>query len=271
MLYAIRPLQIHHSVKVPSTAEFDVLGVAVETLTKHHALLTNPVTEPWRWFIWVQWHALAVALAELCSRTEGLAVERAWEVIDVVFQRYAETVADTERGMLWQPIEKLMKKARQNRRSTQMANLSLGEQSRPFSNVVAPVPGPEVQLTPGTNIRPNLSMPDCGTPPTNLASPFAGMPNTVSNKLSPAWNVGILGPGAIEPSPPTTQTTMDGLAPSPDFTTGSLPFNTTALSGAEDNTGFPLDMAWTNWEDFVGEVNLADFDMSNPQVGFPQL
>ena len=272
LLYAIRPLHIHPRVKAPRMKEIDVLNLSTELLERQVAVLKNPATEPWRWFVWVQWHALAVALAELCSRTEGPDVERAWNAVDGAFQLYADIVADTQSGMLWQPIEKLMKKAKQNRRTAQMANLSLEESKASPFNAPAQTPGQEPQPGPP---RPNPAE----APATNMASPFGAMPNTVGNKLTPAWNVGILSPGSLQSSnAPLMQdsNTMDGLTGTPYFGTSNDLFNMTApgLSGAEDAAaGFPLDMAWNNWEDFVGEVNLADFDVSDPMnaaAGFLQ-
>ena len=61
---------------------------------------------------WVQWHPLAVILAELCIQTEGPLVEKhAWAVVESVWNKYGERVADTEGGMLWKPIKRLLAKA----------------------------------------------------------------------------------------------------------------------------------------------------------------
>lgn len=265
MLFTIRPMHLHPQVKAPRMEDSSVLNLAVDILAKHDEILTTPFTEPWRWFVWVQWHALAVALAELCSRTEGPDIERAWRVVDIAFQRYAEQVADTERGMLWQPIEKLMKRAKQNREIAriEMANLRVQDQAAAFTNAVAPTPGPDIPS--------KLSLTDSRTPLQNQGlDPGAGMYHAAGNPLIGLWNAGLLGPGSINPSTPLMQTNMDGLASTAGLNdTGSLPLDPPALSSTE-NAGFPLDMAWTSWEDFVGDVNLTDFDPSDPTAGFPQ-
>ena len=271
LLYAIRPLHIDPQVKAPRMKEIDVLNLSTELLERQVAVLKNPATERWRWFVWVQWHALAVALAELCLRTEGPGVERAWNAVDDAFQLYGEIVADTQSGMLWQPIEKLMKKARQNRRTAQMANLSLGEQKQSLPNI------PKQMFSQQPRPSPSVPKP-AEVPARNMASPFGAMPNTVGNKLTPAWNVGILSPGSLQTSnSPMMQdnNAMDGLAGTPYYSTMTdswMPCDVIApsLGCTEDaSAGFPLDMAWNNWEDFVGEVNLGDFDMSDPLGATP--
>ncbi len=73
----------------------------------------NPKSSRFKWVgrTWVQWHPLAVILAELCVQTEGPLVKRAWAVVESVWNKYGERVADTEGGMLWKPIKRLLKKA----------------------------------------------------------------------------------------------------------------------------------------------------------------
>jgi len=262
MLYAIRPMQLHPQIKAPPMEEFNVLNIAVDILAKHQTVLTTPFTEPWRWFVWVQWHPLAVALAELCSRTEGSDVDRAWGVVDVAFQRYADLVADTERGMLWSPIEKLMKKARQNKRMAAMAKLSLRDQKEPFANIPAPLPGPanrsEAPRT-ASDMKGQTSRPYPDT-----------LRNMPVNPHTDGWNARIFAPDSIASNTPSMPDTMEGLTSTPNLNTAPLLMNSTPFSGVGDAASFLLDMAWNNWEDFVGEVNFADFDLSDPMVGFPQ-
>lgn len=96
-----------------------LLMMTVEVLEGARRLELEPETTQWRWFFdsWVQWHALAVALAQLCVQNQGPLVQRAWAIIDEVFEPWAAHIADSKRGMLWRPIQKLAAKARINRRS----------------------------------------------------------------------------------------------------------------------------------------------------------
>lgn len=73
--------------------------------------------ERFRWWgrTYVQWHPLAVALAELCAQTRGALVERTWRAVETVYPEWAKIVADSKRGALWRPIRKLYRKAKEAR------------------------------------------------------------------------------------------------------------------------------------------------------------
>lgn len=92
----------------------DILRLSVDVLERIHQLQTDPAVSPFRWpsQTYVQWHALAVTIAELCVETEGAMVERTWAIVESAFQQMAQHVADSDRGMLWRPIKKLMNMAR---------------------------------------------------------------------------------------------------------------------------------------------------------------
>ncbi len=92
----------------------DILRLSVDVLERIQQLQTDPATSQFRWLsqTYVQWHALAVTIAELCVETEGSMVERAWAIVEPAFEQMAKHVADSNRGMLWRPIKKLMNRAR---------------------------------------------------------------------------------------------------------------------------------------------------------------
>ena len=94
-----------------------VLSLGVQTLEYTHLLDTDPAAEPWRWFFktYVQWHALAAVLAELCVQDTGQLVDRAWRIVEVVFDDWATRIADSPKGMLWRPMKKLWNKAQAKR------------------------------------------------------------------------------------------------------------------------------------------------------------
>ncbi|KAB8304877.1 hypothetical protein EYC80_004208 [Monilinia laxa] len=68
----------------------------------------------WFWFFqtYVPWHAIAVALAELCAEPTGPLADEAWEVIQYHYNKWSEYVADTKDGMIWRPVKNLLKRAR---------------------------------------------------------------------------------------------------------------------------------------------------------------
>lgn len=113
-LIVYRPLQQRtdnsHSFNL---ADPGILGLSVEVLERAHQLNTDPAASGYRWLsqTYVQWHALAVTIAELCVKTEGPMVERAWAILVPVFREASQHVADSNEGMLWRPIKKLMNRA----------------------------------------------------------------------------------------------------------------------------------------------------------------
>lgn len=136
-LVALRPIQRHPAARPPRVDNKVILKLAVDLLNITGKIYQDPAVVQFGWYIWVQWHPLAVALAELCSQTEGPLVEEAWHVVDTAFNQFADLVADSRRGMLWRPIEKLYKKAKANkaaRDAQKKPQLSVGEQSFDFSS-----------------------------------------------------------------------------------------------------------------------------------------
>jgi hypothetical protein len=106
--------QPHNS--VPPWDDFDVLIAAADVLEQHLQPL-KPELKPWAWKNWVQWHALAIVLAELTTHPEGPSFDRAYSVAIKSFQYYSKIVADSESGMLWRPIAKLMRRVQRLRQN----------------------------------------------------------------------------------------------------------------------------------------------------------
>ncbi|KAI9692812.1 MAG: hypothetical protein M1822_004806 [Bathelium mastoideum] len=113
-----RPL-VQETIVVPPDDRPNVLVLAVELLEKHAVFYDNPAAKQIAWLSanYVQWHPLAIILAELCVQTEGPLVDRAWKIVDYYYDKVARDIADTTRGMRWQPIRKLMSKAKKARQA----------------------------------------------------------------------------------------------------------------------------------------------------------
>ena len=114
-LLAVRPIQRHPEVEAPRVHRSTILSLSIQVLENAQMVYTDPRAKPWSWFVWIEWHPLAVAIAELCSQTEGNLIDRAWDVVKVAYKHYADMVADSKSGMLWRPMAKLMKKAQTKR------------------------------------------------------------------------------------------------------------------------------------------------------------
>ena len=74
-------------------------------------------TKKWGWLFrtYIQWHALAFTLSELCHRTTGDMVERAWKAVDRTLDGRSGLHAETGIGHLWRPLTKLYRKAKSAR------------------------------------------------------------------------------------------------------------------------------------------------------------
>lgn len=110
------PYHLPHNA-VPPWDDFDVLEAATGVLEQHLQPMP-PELQPWAWKNWVQWHALAVVLAELLVRPRNSLSDRAFTVATHSFRHYAHIVADSESGLLWKPIARLMRRVQSLRRNT---------------------------------------------------------------------------------------------------------------------------------------------------------
>jgi hypothetical protein len=107
----------------------ELLIMATEVLESSRSKRLSGQFAQWAWFKWVKWFALAVVLAELCT-ARGSSADRAWIVAQQSFDDYATIVADTESGMLWRPIAKLMQRAR----SIREGQKAMSKTIRPTTN-----------------------------------------------------------------------------------------------------------------------------------------
>ncbi|KAK1595887.1 fungal-specific transcription factor domain-containing protein [Colletotrichum navitas] len=110
----------------PRVARETMLRTAVNTIELVE-FSSATYRERFGWWIdsYVQWHPLAVALAELCVQTRGELVDRAWAVVDRNFNGMRDRIADTRRGTLWRPLKKLLRKARAARAEALMGDMKL--------------------------------------------------------------------------------------------------------------------------------------------------
>ncbi|KAG4028690.1 hypothetical protein MFRU_020g01290 [Monilinia fructicola] len=94
-----------------------LLKSSIEIIEYSRMLETEASTKKWGWLFrtYVQWHAIAFILGELSVRKNSLLVERAWLAIDSAFDDWSDAVGSSKRGMFWQPMRKLMARARRKR------------------------------------------------------------------------------------------------------------------------------------------------------------
>ncbi|KAM3086495.1 hypothetical protein ACMFMF_000444 [Clarireedia jacksonii] len=106
------PLQSRRATRVLPRGQS--LRTAVAYLNLTEIIWQHDSATGFFWFFqnYVPWHALAIALAELCVETSGPLADLAWQVIEHSFHKWSEFVADTKDGMIWRPLKNLMKRAK---------------------------------------------------------------------------------------------------------------------------------------------------------------
>ena len=205
----------------PHVSRETLLTTAVECMEFAHLLNTEPVVARWRWFFktYVQWHALAAILAELCVQTSGALVERAWRIVDVVFDDWANHVADSPNGMLWRPIKKLRSRAQAARNEAQMSSINFN-----------------------TSSQQQLPLPYFGTAAvTNLQSPTMGAPASQgSTSQGFDQSMGIQSYHESSALPPKEISVMD--------TNVGFP-NTDGPAGS---------INWSEWDQFMQDFQMED-------------
>lgn len=90
----------------------ELLRTAVSVLERSQSKRSWAQFAQWAWFKWVKWYALAVVLVELCHSDPA---HYAWPIAERSLDDYASIVADSDSGLLWLPIKRLMHKACTNR------------------------------------------------------------------------------------------------------------------------------------------------------------
>lgn len=113
---------------LPQETKDKLFITSLENVEYAILLETEARTMKWGWLFrtYIQWHAIAFLLSELCVRTKGEAVDRAWHALELSACRWWFPLGDTspyrkgKAGCLWKPLRKLMAKA-QNARQKELA------------------------------------------------------------------------------------------------------------------------------------------------------
>ncbi|KAI9654247.1 MAG: hypothetical protein M1821_006775 [Bathelium mastoideum] len=102
---------------LPQDVKDKLFLTSLENIEYMILLETEARTMKWGWLIktYVQWHALAFLLTELCIRTKGPMVSRAWAAVETTMKSQATSYRDDRRGHLWKPLRKLWAKAKATR------------------------------------------------------------------------------------------------------------------------------------------------------------
>lgn len=165
-LVAYHPYQRHNGgATLPQETRDKLFITSVENIEYSMILESEARTMKWGWLFrtYVQWHPVAFLLSELCTRTKGETVDRAWRALEASADRWwmppnnstLDRRADV--GRLWRPLRKLLAKARAAREKEltfERASMALHNgqptyYSHGFNNVDIPPLGAD-QMKPAT-------------------------------------------------------------------------------------------------------------------------
>lgn len=235
-LWIYRPLQRpRHSPTMAMIPRSRILHVSLEVVEKINRVLIDPSARPFQWLsvTWISWHAFAVIIAELCVHTDGELVERAWSLVNVVFEDTARHIADSHQGRLWRPIKKLMSRALTVRRQHLGHSNSITGCLRPADSRLAN------QLLSTTNSQLN-NLYDAGAQQNEQSDP----------------------PVFLQQYQQSSNTT-DYVSAGWDPWAAIAPFG-------EPNYNPDLNrVAWTNWETFIDELQVDESLLPEQIYGLP--
>lgn len=241
-------LIIHHpfsradrGVGLPQVTKDRLFTTSLEVIEFSRLLESEKATLKWGWLFrtYVQWHALAFVLSQLCTRTLGVEVDRAWMVIEAVFDTWGGVVSSNQRGMLWKPLRKLMAKARTERSKAlqKQARFPLDGTLGPAGSLLGLPPGPMSTVNGLTDYSTfDNSIPVSETFPTIL-TPESGDSVASNGMQQPLFKKEQLQTNGME--------SMDQLTFDPAF------FSQDRLI-EEDET-----MNWSGWDDMVKDYQMG--------------
>lgn len=113
-LIALRPLQRHQKFTPPMVRDAGLLKLAVQVLQAYREISFDPRGSPWRWFgaLFLPWHALAVAAAEICGQRDAALYQAYWPIIEQAYSYFEGLETDSRQEMLWSPMKRLMRQSR---------------------------------------------------------------------------------------------------------------------------------------------------------------
>lgn len=244
-------------------------------------------------FIWwqdgyVQWHPLAVALAELCVQTEGILIDRAWQTVERVFPIWSHKVADAKKGALWRPIRKLYKKAKERRAEAQMRRLRINEDSAGQGEKGTPLQTqtqtqktdlPHFPQTPQPELHSQNTQQRAAAGPSPLAAATevgpTGIPFTMDfGDMSTTDNVAEKNnaqAGPTEKSGSSIALSAETMVSPPGMLYQNAHNQWTIDFGELDNLAPIMEpqqdfdmMDWSAWNDFVNDANVNPEDQTSP-------
>jgi hypothetical protein len=220
----------------------------------------------WGWLFrtYVQWHAIAFILSELCIRTKGEAVERAWRALEATAGRWWFPLNDNspygkgQQGCLWKPLRKLLAKAKGAReKELALERASVALRSGQVSYVGVPRALEELSL-----------------PPVSVEQPSQENLDRMLRPSAPKLGEGLLKTQSSWPGNPSQNPYTNGFhdAPAQPLRSNTAPTSGPPRSSASPGhdfvslTNFGLDNVLNDVMNDVAYDGSSIFDFSNLQA-----
>ncbi|GAB7341379.1 hypothetical protein MBLNU457_7635t2 [Dothideomycetes sp. NU457] len=285
---------------LPNEIREKLFITSLENIEYASLLETEARTMKWGWLFktYMQWHALAFILSELCHRTQGELVERAWIAVDKTCDRHWHDRAfseDHRKGHLWRPLNRIIGKARAARAQALAENARLeNDIARPLPKDI--LPGSTADFVTAMRNRPRMvsaplsqaqlnrfieSSPSYGTRPMDstklLQSPSLNSIDAASIPVD--LSIESTAPGLVHgntwPVRPENMTTSNSTASSrPLFapqTPSELFLNRPTEATADVDMPFDVngtadtDMDWASWDQLVAQFGM---DVDSVPTGY---
>lgn len=254
-----------------------ILLTSIEVIEFTRLIETSESTRRWAWLFgsYIQWHAIAFVLAELCVRPQCPGVDRAWLAIDSTFHEW-ERRSIGKKGSLWRPLTKLYNRAqasRAKRYGPPGSGCPTIDQNIP--DISLSQPQPQQQQQPRS--QPQNTNP--GQPRQN-SSPYQRDGNT-SQFSSPGQtshgtdpHSSISGPSTQTPTnktnitKPTPELNLDLSKNIPDILSDFMPVYTMAISDSSDNND-PNASNGNNMPITTSGMNITNVKIPTTSTSFP--
>lgn len=233
-------------------ARHDLLRSSVEVIRIAHGVSSNKGIDDWLWYFrgWVQWHSIAIVIAELGGNKNQQFVNAAWTVLDPILADWDNVYRAKKDEAAWVHVNALIEKARQIRRQMPAAQVQSQERAE-TQPAPTKVEGPTVHQ----NYNPNSS-----TGQTPGSSIIGLVPDAAWQSEWGSFNRFGMSPGTIVPqyqqeneSTPT-QHHYQSLA-TPTASTSGVPFATGCAPSMDG-----LDVADFGYIEGLDNIDFSAFD-----------
>ncbi|GFF52750.1 sugar transporter STL1 [Aspergillus udagawae] len=113
-LIALRPLQRSPTFIPAELPAPQMLALAADILERRQRMFSDPRAHPWRWFnlFYFPWHALVVAMTEVCVCTDRWVIDRYWPTLERSYEALQKQAVGTQYDWLLASMGSLVSNAR---------------------------------------------------------------------------------------------------------------------------------------------------------------